>query len=126
MDPDTLTMTQCKMPRAGAYLGNDVGVVGVDPRVVEADGGGLDGAAIQLQRAEVEGDARVGLRVLQRVQPGAVGRAVEHKVALHDPVQDEAGLAPAPQCTASSSRKSYWRQEHCLGRFRGSQPGTSL
>ena len=80
----------CRIHRADAYLGNDVWVVGVDAGVVEADCGGLDGATIQLQRAEVEGDSWVGLCVLQRVQPGPVGCAVEDKVALYYAMQDEA------------------------------------
>ncbi len=80
---------------AHAHPGDDVGVVGVDAGVVEADGGGLDGPRVQLQRAEVERDARVGRRVLQRVEPRAVGGLVEDVVALDCAMQDEALLAPA-------------------------------
>lgn len=83
------------MHRANAYLCNDVRVVGVNPGVVKADCGGLDGTSIQLQRAEVEGDSRVGLCVFKCVQPSSVGCAVKDKVALHNSMQDEAGLAPA-------------------------------
>ena len=78
-------------------LGNDVGVVGVNARVVKADGGGLDWAAVQLDGAEVEGDARVGRCVLQGVEPRAVAGLVKHIVALDRALQDEAGLAPARQ-----------------------------
>ena len=83
------------MHKAGAYLGNDVGVVGVNAGVVKADCGGLDGTPVQLQRAEVEGDSWVGLCVLQRVQTSPVGCAVKDKVALHYAMQDEARFAPA-------------------------------
>ena len=78
-----------------AHLGDDIGVVGVDAGVVKADGGCLDGAAVQLDGTKVEGDAGVGLCVLQRVQPRAVAGAVKDIVALDGPVQNQAGLAPA-------------------------------
>ena len=79
------------------HLGNDVGVVGVDAGVVKADGGGLDWAPVQLDGAEVQGDARVGRCVFQRVQPCAVAGLVENIIALDRALQDQARLAPAQQ-----------------------------
>ena len=77
-------------------------MIWVNAGVIKADSGGLDGAAIQLQCAEVEGHSLVGLGVLQHIQPCAVRGAVEDKVALHRSVQDEAVLAPAEACRVLS------------------------
>ena len=84
-------------------LGNDIGVVGVDAGVVKADGGCLDWAAIELDGAEVQGNARVGLCVLQRVKSSPVAGPVKYIVALDGAVQDKTCLAPARQDALHSS-----------------------
>lgn len=83
-----------------AHLDNDIGVLRVQARVVEADGGRADGPPVQRDRAEVERDAVVGRRVLDRVQARAVASLVEDHVALDRAVQDQAGLAPAPRAAS--------------------------
>ena len=84
-----------KLQRSGAHLGNHIRVIGVDARVVEADGGGFDRAGIQLEGTEVERNAGVRSCVLEGVQAGAVAGPVKDVVALYDPVKDQALLAPA-------------------------------
>ncbi len=93
-NPDVISLLMARIVSC-AHLGDDIGVVGVDARVVKADGGCLDWAAVQLDGAEVEGDARVGGSVLEGVEPCAVAGLVEDIVALNRALQDEARLAPA-------------------------------
>lgn len=83
-----------------AHLDNDIGVLRVQARVVKADGGRADGAAVQRDSAEVERDAVVGRRVLYCVQARAVARLVKDDIALYRAVQDQAGLAPAPRAAS--------------------------
>lgn len=90
-------------------------MVGVNAGVVKADGGCLDWAAIQLDCAEVEGDAGVGRRVLEGVEPSPVAGLVKHIVALHSSVQDQTRSAPV-------QHQMMWsRRSPCL---RTDVPGT--
>ena len=92
---------------AGAHLGDHIGVVGINAGVVKADGGGLDWAAVQLDGTKVEGDARVGRSVLQRVEPRAVAGLVKDIVALNRALQYQARLAPVQQQPPVTCQATY-------------------
>lgn len=108
-DPPKTGLDQVVLGNASLNPGNDIRMVLVMTRVVEADGAGLGRPAIQLENARHQLQARIRGYVFDRVQPRLLTHLVEHEIALRSSMQDQTVLAPGqpPRCICMKQQQQF-------------------